>query len=126
MRYPLICIALVSLAAAFATPAAATSGWGCYVVNVPPSNALNVRAAPSASAAVLDSISWAGHGIIALDPGVEPNADLFAVYQKEFEVCVPNTIRLGARWCPVSIYEGAGAPLSGWVKRRYLDYSECP
>ena len=126
MRNALIYIALLLLAAAFATPAAATSGWGCYLVNVPPSNALNMRSGPSASAAVVDAMSWSGHGIIALDPGVGPNSDLFEVHQKEMEVCVPATIRLGARWCPVTIYEGAGAPLSGWVKRRYLDYSECP
>lgn len=108
--------------------AAATSGWGCYRVNVGPNNPLNVRAAATASSAVVRSVSWADQPIIALRGlarGESVQPDLFDVHQAEMSTCQPSGLPLGARWCPVSIFAGGGSA-DGWVKRRFVDHSECP
>lgn len=132
MRCALICpsaLIVASLSLAIATgPAAATSGFGCYRVNVGPSDALNVRAEPSGSASVRASVHWGDQPIIALDgvprgEGVEPS--LFQIHQTELSECVPSTLPLGARWCPVTLFDGGGTT-SGWLKRRFVDHSECP
>jgi len=121
-------------AAAFLLPllteaAFATSGWGCYRVNVGPRDALNIRTGPSARSTAFATYHWSDQPIIALSggltrgEGVQP--DLFDVHRAEFEVCVPGNLPIGARWCPVTIFDGGGSR-SGWLKRRFVDHSECP
>ncbi len=121
-----------ALAAVLLLPAAAgaTSGFGCYRANVPPSDALAVRAGPSASAAVVARLDWAGGPIVALRaPGLRGGEGhqpgLFEVHRAEGEVCVPGDRPRGARWCPVAIFSG-GDTVEGWIKRRFVDHSECP
>lgn len=123
MRFALILAALVACG-----PAYATSGFGCYRVNVGPDDPLVVRMEPSANSAAVVRLDWSDQPIIALDglargEGVQPT--LFDVHQAEFESCVPDSLPLGARWCPVSLF-GAGPAESGWIKRRFVDHSECP
>jgi hypothetical protein len=109
--------------------ASATSGFGCYRVNVGPNDPLNIRARPSARSPVVASYHWGNQPIIALSGGlargeaVQPS--LFDVHMAEFQVCQPADLPLGARWCPVTIFDGAGSR-SGWLKRRFVDHSECP
>lgn len=108
--------------------AEATSGFGCYRVNVGPSNPLNIREAPSSRSAVVASFSWADQPIIALDgvrrgEGIEPT--LFDVHTTELAECLPATLPLGARWCPVTVFDEYGAT-PGWLKRRFVDHVECP
>lgn len=102
--------ALVVLAAAFvASSAHATSGPGCLVVvNVAADDALNLRAAPSASAAIVDQLVPGQHGIIHLDAS-----------------CKPASRPWAQRWCPVTHYNG-DAVTKGWVKARYVRDSDCP
>lgn len=123
---------LLAAAAAFvmlAGPAAATSGFGCYRVNTGPSDPLVVRSDPTANATAVDSSSWTYEGVMSLTAptlrgeGVQP--DLFDVWQAEFEVCLPRTLPVGARWCPVMLFDDGGMT-SGWIKRRFVDHSECP
>ncbi|RAH99403.1 hypothetical protein DLJ53_23030 [Acuticoccus sediminis] len=111
--------------AVIASPAAATSGWGCYRPNVGPSDPLNVRASPTSSSAVVTAVDWNGEYIIALDAPNLANADLFQVHQAEFSVCTPSNLPLGARWCPVKLF-GGDTTLAGWLKRRFVDHNECP
>jgi len=101
------------LAAAFllaaVSPATATSGPGCLVVvNVPENDALNMRAKPSASSAIVDILPPGRHGIIHLDAK-----------------CIPLSIAWGGRWCPVTHYDG-NKVTKGWVKARYVRDSDCP
>ena len=114
----------VMLSLLFAGPASATSGWGCYRPNVDQSDPLNVRAAPSASAAVVASLHADSPFIVALDAPGLAQAELHQVHWAELDVCTPSRLPLGARWCPVTLYGPSTA--SGWVKRRWLDHSECP
>ena len=122
-------IALAILAALAASPAAATSGFGCYRVNVSAADALNIRAEPSGSAPIVATAHAADQPmIIALaggprGEGVQPS--LFEIHQAEYAVCTPRNLPLGARWCPVSLFDGSGAK-QGWLKRRFVDHSECP
>lgn len=109
--------------------ASATSGFGCYRVNVGPEDPLRIRARPSASAPAVAGYHSGNQPIIALSAGV-PRGEgvqptLFDVHMAEFEVCVPRTLPLGARWCPVTVYDG-DTTRSGWLKRRFVDHSECP
>lgn len=123
--FPLTALALAMLSA---NPAAATSGWGCYVVNVGPSNPLHVRAEPSATATVVMAIHTGNQPIVALNGvprGEEIQPSLFDVHSTESDVCVPANLPRGARWCPVSLFDGSG-PKEGWLKRRFVDHSECP
>ena len=128
-----VATALLALVAG-AMPAAATSGWGCYQPNVVHPETLNVRAGPSADAAVAAEIAAAnapaGVGaIIALRAeglrGEDREPSLFEVHQAEHEFCIPASLPLGARWCPVAIHAGA-EPVEGWIKRRFADHGECP
>lgn len=90
-------------------PAVATSGPGCLiVVNVASWDVLNVRAAPSASAPIVDALVPSQHGIIHLDGQ-----------------CEPLSISWGSRWCPVTHYNG-DRTTQGWVKARFVRDSECP
>jgi hypothetical protein len=119
-----ICGAALGLA--LAGPAQATSGWGCFrVVGVESSDVLNIRYAPSASAAIVGTISPTDHGIIALnDRGgvLDTLADAIAAEQKR---CVPAGRALSSRWCSITHFTGGGTSI-GWVSRRFLERSECP
>ncbi len=96
--------------------ATATTGSGCYqVVNVAYGDVLNVRARPSASAAIVTRLPAQGGPIIS---GGSSMANAEAR-------CIPAHRPLPSRWCPVSIYDG-DASYSGWVKRRFLTPSDCP
>lgn len=106
--------------------AQATSGFGCYRVNVGPGDPLAVRMEPSAKSPLVVEVDWANQPIIALDGaprGQDPS--LFDVHRTEMETCVPQSVPLGARWCPVSLFAG-GQSDHGWIKRRFVDHSECP
>lgn len=119
---------VVLLSLVWAGPASATSGWGCYRVNVGPADPLAVRALPSANSAALTQLSWQDQPIIALDGltrGEDSQASLFDVHRAEFSECTPDRLPLGARWCPVSIFSGDDV-VRGWIKRRFVDHSECP
>lgn len=120
-----------ALASVPAVPAAATTGFGCYRANVPPSDALAVRAAPGADAAVLARLDWESGAIVALRaPALRrgedaPQPSLLDVHVAEAEVCVPPDRPRGARWCPVAVFDGDGTT-EGWIKRRFVDHAECP
>lgn len=87
----------------------ATSGPGCLVVvNVATWDALNMRAAPSASARIVDTLGVGKHGIIHLDGD-----------------CRPKSVAWGSRWCPVTHYNGDSVT-KGWLKARYVRDSDCP
>jgi hypothetical protein len=102
-------VAIALIMALAAAPAFATSGPGCLVVvNVAGNDALNVRAAPSANAPIVDVLPPGRHGIIHLDAA-----------------CVPLSVAWGSRWCPITHYNG-DSTRSGWVKARYVRDSHCP
>lgn len=102
-------LGVLSLLLLGVTPALATSGPGCLiVVNVAADDALNLRASPSARAAIVDRLEPGRHGIIHLD-----------------DVCKPKWKPWGSRWCPVTHYNGDSVT-KGWVKARYVRDSECP
>jgi len=105
-----IVLALMTVALlAGATPARATSGPGCLVVvNVASWDVLNMRAAASARAPIVDVLPPGRHGIIHLDAE-----------------CRPLSLPWGSRWCPVTHYNG-DRTTHGWVKARYVRDSECP
>lgn len=91
------------------SPAFSTSGPGCLVVvNVDENDALNMRAKPSASSAIVGVLPPGSHGIIHLDAQ-----------------CIPLSIAWGSRWCPVTHYDG-DSTTKGWVKARYVRDSDCP
>lgn len=90
-------------------PAFATSGPGCLVVvGVPPGDVLNMRASPSASAQIVDTLIPGRHGVIHLDAK-----------------CLPLDLAWESRWCPVTHYSG-DRTTRGYVKARYVRDSECP
>jgi len=92
-----------------AAPASATSGPGCFqVVNVESWDMLNVRALPSASERIVARIPPEGHGIIAQEAR-----------------CLPLDVPLPSRWCQIGYYDG-DLTAYGFVKRRYLQPSDCP
>lgn len=94
---------LFAVAAAFAsaTPASATTGGICYgMANVPPSDHLNLRAQPSASAPVLAKFANSSEVI--------------------FGKAGPCK-----RWCRVSASTQNGTKW-GWINARYLRTRECP
>lgn len=116
------------LALAVSPSARATSGFGCYRVNVGPGDPLKIRLQPRADAPVVAEVSWQDQPIIAFDalPRDENSQPtMFDVHRAELAHCTPDTLPLGARWCPVALYGGAQTE-HGWVKRRFLDHSECP
>lgn len=89
--------------------ARATSGPGCFqVINVPNWDVLNMRSGPSANNPIVDRLPPGRHGIIS-----------------QSGPCIPYNASLGARWCPVSHYNGDKTS-SGWVKRRFVAPSQCP
>ncbi|HEX5931733.1 MAG TPA: SH3 domain-containing protein [Methyloceanibacter sp.] len=101
-------LALVLLAVGV-SPALATSGPGCLVVvNVAAADVLNLRASPSPSARIVDTLVPGQHGIIHLDAQ-----------------CRPKALPWGSRWCPVTHYQGDKVA-QGWVKARYVRDSDCP
>lgn len=125
MRARALCLALLLLVGPIAAaPAAATSGWGCYRVNVGPSDPLNIRSEPNAGSAVVAQVDSAHGSIISLNGGQGPGASLFDVHRAEFARCLPQGLPLGARYCPVTLY--GETTVSGWAKRRFLDHNECP
>jgi hypothetical protein len=93
----------------FTASAQATTGPGCLVVvNVASWDKLNMRAAPSSSARIVDRLHPANHGIIHLD-----------------RACGPKSKPWAQRWCKVSHYDGDGVT-RGYVKARFVRDSECP
>jgi hypothetical protein len=96
---------------------------------VGPNDPLRIRAAPRASARAIAAYHWGNQPIITLDgglprgEGVQPT--LWDHYRAEFDVCVPQGRPVGSRWCPVMIFD-QGVSRSGWIKRRFVDFSECP
>jgi hypothetical protein len=121
--------AAVGLALLLAGPAAATSGFGCYRVNVGPDEPLAIRAGPDRDAATIATYSRDDAPIIALavpglrGEGVQPS--LFDIWSAEFDVCVPDDLPVGARRCPVTVFDGGGM-MTGWLERRFVDFAECP
>ena len=108
--------------------AAATSGFGCYRVNVGNDDPLVVRTEPSASAAAIAEVTSEDQPIIALaglPRGEDFQPSLFDVHQAEMSACQPSSLPLGARWCPVMLVDADGTK-SGWLKRRFVDHNECP
>jgi hypothetical protein len=102
---------LAASAVVFATitPVLATSGPGCLVVvNVPNWDRLNLRAAPRASAAIVQRLHPENHGILHLD-----------------RACSPMSRPWGQRWCKVTHYNGDSVR-SGFVKARFVRDSDCP
>lgn len=128
-RAPLALILAAAGLLAGTTGASATSGFGCYRVNVGPEDPLVIRDAPRADAAAVATYSWDDGPIIALNaPGLRGEGrqpSLFEVWQAEFDVCTPPSLPVGARWCPVTVFDGDAAH-PGWLKRRFVDASECP
>ena len=105
MKRLLIAAGLVLLAGT----ANATSGPGCLIVTgVAANDALNMRAGPGTSYAVVDVLPPGNHGIIHLDGP-----------------CVPKSVSPASRWCKVSHYNGDRVT-KGWIKRRYTIDSDCP
>ncbi len=100
------------------SPATATTGSGCYQVggNVQLNDVLNVRARPSVRAAI----------VYAIDPNAPPIISGGRSTADAANRCVPRHRPLASRWCPVRIFDGVGAAIQGWVKRRYLVASDCP
>ncbi len=100
-----LAVGVMSLAA----PALATSGPGCFqVVNVESWDVLNIREKPSARARFVGRIPPQGHGIIAQEGR-----------------CLPLDVPLPSRWCQIGYYDG-DVTAYGFVKRRYLQPSDCP
>lgn len=106
---PLILAAAMTAAMTVATPALATTGKGCLtVVNVAPGDALNLRAAPSARARIVDRLVPGQHGVLHLDAACEPASRPWA-----------------QRWCPISHF-GGDATTHGYVKARFVRDVDCP
>lgn len=106
MKRILIAVGVMLVAGAAAQ---ATSGPGCLLVaNVAGNDALNMRAGPATSHAVVDVLPPGNHGIIHLDGP-----------------CVPKSVSPLSRWCKVSHYNGDRVT-KGWIKRRYTVDSDCP
>lgn len=108
--------------------ARATSGFGCYRVNVGSDDPLVIRAEPDASAPAVARVSSDDQPIIALaglPRGEDFQPSLFDVHQAEMSACQPSSLPLGARWCPVMLVDADGTK-SGWLKRRFVDHNECP
>ena len=104
--FPALSLVLLLLS----SPAAATSGPGCFrVANVASNDVLNVRAEPSASARVVTTL------LPENDPGIIVSTG----------ECEPPDAALESRWCPVKIYSGDKI-MTGWAKHAYLLPSECP
>ncbi len=98
-----------AMVTAVAVPALATSGAGCLVVvNVPNWDRLNLRAAPRATANIVQRIHPQNHGILHLDRS-----------------CSPQSKPWGQRWCKVTHYNGDSVR-SGYVKARFVRDSDCP
>lgn len=94
---------------AISGPSQATTGKGCLrVVNVASWDVLNMRAQPSASSRIVQSIDPDGFGVLALRG-----------------MCVPRTVSWGSRWCPVSYSDDRGTR-RGWVKARFVRDAACP
>ena len=109
-------LTLAGLLVVSASPAHATTEWGCWQpVGVAGNDVLNVRRARSARSAIVGAIPPFGGPIIAGGrgrAGAEAN-------------CGPASRPRASRWCKVSVY-GSGGDFTGYVKRRFLRHSECP
>ncbi|MBJ3775384.1 hypothetical protein [Acuticoccus mangrovi] len=111
-------------------PAAATSGFGCYAINLPQKRALDVRAKPRGKAEIVGSYKADNQPVIAfsgksLSRGEGSSPELVDVWKAEFQDCMPKKRPVGARFCPVTVYDG-DKKVSGWITRRLVDYAECP
>lgn len=105
-RVLLTAFLLVALAA---SPAAATSGWGCFrVINVRSGDVLNLRAKPSGSSPIVDKLTPGKHGILA-----------------EAGPCKPANTKPSKQWCPLKHFNG-DRTTEGWAKLIYLAPSACP
>jgi len=104
-----IIIALAAGIGAITFSANATTDGVCYKVrNVENWDVLNIRAARSASSHIVGTIPPQQFGIIA-----------------KAGSCAPISLPLASRWCQIAYYDG-DVTLHGYVKRRYLEKSECP
>lgn len=105
LRLSLTCCLL----AVTSLPAGATTDGTCFHVrNVQSNDVLNIRQAQSARSAIVATIPPAQHGIIALEG-----------------TCAPASVALDSRWCRIAYYDG-DLTARGYVKRRFLEPSECP
>ncbi|MCB1512101.1 MAG: SH3 domain-containing protein [Hyphomicrobiaceae bacterium] len=92
-----------------ASPAKATTGWGCFrVVNVAVGDVLNMRAKPSVSATLVDRLVPGKHGVLA-----------------EAGACAPLNAPHSKQWCPIKHYSG-NVTTTGWVRAIYLSPNQCP
>lgn len=90
-------------------PAGATTEGTCFHVrNVQSNDVLNIREAQSAQSRIVATIPPTQHGIIALEG-----------------TCEPASAALDSRWCAIAYYDG-DLTARGYVKRRFLEPSECP
>lgn len=100
---------LAGLLSAASTPTLATTEGTCFQVrNVDSGDVLNIRRGRSARSAIVATIPPLQHGIIALEGA-----------------CEPTTVALNSRWCQIAYYDG-DLTARGFIKRRYLQPSECP
>lgn len=97
------------LLAGASMPAGATTDGTCFQVRyVQSDDVLNIRQAQSAKSAIVATIPPEQHGIIALEG-----------------TCEPVSVAQDSRWCPIAYYDG-DLTARGYVKRRFLEPSECP
>ncbi len=108
-KWLLMPLLTVAVLAVFAQVAWATSGPGCFrIIDVADDDVLNIRFEPSASAKLTGTMSPRDHGIIH---GKGP--------------CTPTNVEPSQRWCPIVHYNGGGTTI-GYVKRKFLQDSDCP
>ena len=94
---------------ASALMANATTAGICYQVrNVESWDVLNIRIQRSAKSKIIGSIPPTQHGIIAKEG-----------------FCEPKSLPVNSRWCQIAYYNG-NITMRGYVKRRFLEQSECP
>lgn len=102
-------VVAATVAAAWAAPALATSGPGCFRVgNLPEEEPLMLRSGPSVGAEIVGKMFIGKHGIIA-----------------ENGACRPFAVRPSKQWCPVKVFDGDKVE-SGWARLAYLLPSHCP
>ncbi|WP_375588303.1 hypothetical protein ABWH89_13305 [Hoeflea alexandrii] len=82
----------------------------CFnVVNVEPDDVLNMRASYSFQSDIVGTIP----------PDHQPGS-VFAI-----GVCMPRDRPEPQRWCAVA-YESPSGRINGWVKRRFIEDTQCP
>ncbi|MGI9371356.1 MAG: hypothetical protein ACR2OJ_02580 [Hyphomicrobiales bacterium] len=92
-----------------AQTALATSGPGCFtIIGVGNDDVLNIRFEPAAGSKLTGTMSPRDHGIIHSEGA-----------------CTPKSVEPAQRWCPIIHYNGGGTTI-GFVKRKFLEDSDCP